>query len=179
MSCRTSSFVLFSLFSRPRASGIGHNVKYLFRVGNQYDECEKQTVLADLEHYGRYMCVLCPPASHFSVTVVALYCCFSALRLLSDEHRCLVLSGFIFIFIFILFLLLSHLIANGTHSCRLWSLRPISPPGSRFTNFYRGASSVSLQFVNGWILLTRVLTFPLRMYVCMVTHIARVYGPTR
>ena len=43
-------------------------------------------------NYGRYTCILCPPASHFSV--VALYYCFSALRILSSgEYRCLFLFG--------------------------------------------------------------------------------------
>ena len=38
------SFVLFSLFSRPRASGIGLlRVKWFFRVSNQCTECEKTT----------------------------------------------------------------------------------------------------------------------------------------
>ena len=31
-------FVLVSLFSRPRTSGIGHRVKSVFRVGNKYAE---------------------------------------------------------------------------------------------------------------------------------------------
>ena len=38
--CQTFSFVLFPV--QQTTSGIGYRVKYFFRVGNQYAECEKQ-----------------------------------------------------------------------------------------------------------------------------------------
>ena len=41
MRCQTFSFSVFFPVQQT-TSGIGHRVKYFFRVGNQYAECEKQ-----------------------------------------------------------------------------------------------------------------------------------------
>ena len=65
--CQTFSFVLFSLFSRPRA-GLATVSSSFFRVGNQYAECEKQQLFKqvnngvvyldyeDAHHHGPLLC---------------------------------------------------------------------------------------------------------------------------
>ena len=45
--CAARLFIFLFFPVQQTASGIGHRVKYFFRVGNQYAECEKQHLLTN------------------------------------------------------------------------------------------------------------------------------------